>query len=78
MKIRKSDLEPAKNAPNKEFLDWTKERYKAFDEAIAIEKEDSLWVMGVKLFFRFLGIIFVILLSPFILLGVIVASLAVL
>ena len=78
MKIRKSDLEPQASKNNPEILNWTKERYKAFDAAVSLEKEDSLFIMGFKLFLRFLGIVIMILLSPFIILGVVVAFLAVL
>ena len=78
MKIRKSDLEPQAKNNNPEILNWTKERYKAFDKAVALEKEDSLFVMGFKLFLRFLGILIMLLLSPFIILGLVVAFMAVL
>ena len=78
MKIRKSDLEAQAKSDNPEILNWTKEKYKAFDKAVSLGKEDSLFVMGFKLFLRFLGILIMILLSPFIILGVVVAFLAVL
>lgn len=56
----------------------TQKKYRAFNDYVAFREGDPLWMLGYKLVLRFMGIIFMILISPFVILGLVIAFLAVL
>lgn len=61
----------------KQLGDITQKKYRAFKDYVAFRDDDPLWMMGYKLALRFLGILFMIILSPFVIIGLTIAFLAV-
>ncbi len=66
--------EPAANSA----LQGARQSYNTFNKLVSIRKEDSVVVMGAKILLRLIGIGIMILLSPFLLLGLMIAFAAVL
>ena len=80
MKIRPDDLKnnsSEKNAAPDQMLDWASRLYYRFDKLVSFYEDDSIWLMGFKVIMRILGIIILLLLSPFFILGLILAFAAV-
>ncbi|MEN0003225.1 MAG: hypothetical protein AAF798_03745 [Bacteroidota bacterium] len=73
MKIRPEDLqEDSKNA-GQQMLDWSSKNYSIFNEYVAFQPDDSVGMMAFKLFLRFLGFLILLILSPFLIIGLIIA-----
>ena len=56
----------------------TRTSYRKFADYVAFRDEDPIWMLSYKILMRIVGIIFTILISPFVIIGFIVAILAVL
>lgn len=61
-----------------QITDFTKKKYRSFQDYVAFRDDDSLWMLGYKLVLRFFGIILMIILSPFVIVGLFIAFMAVL
>lgn len=72
---REPNEEPA--AVNK-MLAATQSSYRSFSDYVAFREDDPAWMIVYKLLLRLLGVVFMIALSPFVLIGLIVAFAAVL
>ena len=72
---RKPNEEP--DAMNK-MLDATRSSYRSFSDYVAFRDDDPAWMLLYKLILRFLGVVFMIALSPFLLIGLTIAFAAVL
>ena len=78
MKIRSSkDRSDQPNAVDK-FVGYTSKSYRSFQDYVRFRDDDPLWMLAYKLFFQFVGIIIMVALSPFVILGFIIAVLVVL
>lgn len=62
--------------PSKEAIDKMKTTYRSLDERLAIQEDDGWAMVLFKIGLRVLGIIVLILLSPFLLIGLLFAFLA--
>jgi hypothetical protein len=79
MKIRyepSPDQQPNDNAGVK-LVGKANEAYRKWDESLALRKEDSLPILIGKVSLRFLGVILMIILSPFLVIGLMIAFAAV-
>ncbi|MCB0588865.1 MAG: hypothetical protein KDD06_26485 [Phaeodactylibacter sp.] len=70
--------QPNDSQPQGDALQGARETYKAFDHFVTIREDDSTLVMAGKLLLRLLGIFIMILLSPFLIIGLFIAFAAVL
>lgn len=75
-----SSSNPEKKPANAadELADKAKAAYQWWDHLATFHPEDPWWVGGLKILFRFVGVVVLIALSPLILLGLLFAFLAVL
>lgn len=66
------------NPPNTDPQEptWTGKKYRKFMDYVAFRDDDPTWMLGYKLALRFLGILFMIILSPFLILGLFLAFIA--
>lgn len=78
MKVRLEELTEKRKEPAGKMMDWTSRLYRSFENYVKLNDDDPIWMMVYKLGFRFVGILFMLLLSPFILLGFGIAIAAVL
>jgi hypothetical protein len=69
--------EPEPADPSAKMMDWTGSKYRRFMDYVAFRDDDPTWMLGYKLVLRFLGILFMIILSPFLILGLLIAFIAV-
>lgn len=70
--------QPNDNQPHADALQTARQTYNAFDNFVTIREDDSTLVMAGKLLLRFIGIFIMILLSPFLVIGLFIAFAAVL
>jgi hypothetical protein len=56
-------------------VDWMKAKWAKFQSYTKKQASDSIWLLGVKLFFQAIGILILIILSPFVLFGILIAFL---
>lgn len=78
MKIRSTkNQSDDPNAVDK-LVGYTSKSYRSFRDYVQFREDDPLWMLAYKLFFQFVGLIIMILLSPFLLLALIIAILVVL
>ena len=70
--------QPNDKQPQGGALQTARQTYNAFDNFVAIREDDSILAMAGKLLLRLFGIFFMILLSPFLLIGLAIAFAAVL
>ncbi|MCO6489855.1 MAG: hypothetical protein J5I98_15670 [Phaeodactylibacter sp.] len=70
--------QPNDKQPESGALQTARQTYNAFDKFVTIREEDSTLAMAGKLLLRLLGIFAMILLSPFLVIGLLVAFAAVL
>ena len=61
-----------------QVLGFTKDTYSNFSHYVEFRPDDPLWVLTYKLILRFLGLILMIILSPFLVIGLTIAFMAVL
>lgn len=61
-----------------QITDFTRKKYRSFQDYVAFRDDDPIWMLGYKLVLRFLGILLMIILSPFLIIGLTIAILAVL
>ncbi len=78
MKVRLDEPAEKKQEPAHQMMDWTSRLYRSFESYVKLNDDDPIWMMACKLGFRFAGILFMLLLSPFILVGFGIAIAAVL
>lgn len=68
-----------KKQPNagEELADKMKDAYRWWDNLASLNENDPLWLGGIKIIIRIVGILILLAISPFALLAIIVAFLAV-
>ena len=70
--------QPNDKQPQSDALQTARQTYNLFDNFVTIREDDSILAMACKLLLRLFGIFFMILLSPFLLIGLAIAFAAVL
>lgn len=74
MKIRPDD--PQKNkteVPSEDMLDWAGKLYQRFNRMVSLNEDDPIWMLTIKVIGRFIGMLVILALSPFFILGLILA-----
>lgn len=67
---KEPDKEPEKQADAKDkVLEKTSELYQRWNRLSSINADDPLWLGAIKIGIRILGILFLLAISPFVLLG---------
>ncbi|NUQ26156.1 MAG: hypothetical protein HUU34_19575 [Saprospiraceae bacterium] len=77
MKIRKEELHADEQQARHEMAEWTAQRYRTFNDWVAFREGDPMWLLVAKLTGRFFGIAIMVILSPFIAIGLLLAFIAV-
>ena len=72
-KITTTTQETEANSP---FVDFLKRVYNKFNLFSEIKKEDAIPIMILKIIVRVIGLLFIIALSPFLIIGLLVAFMA--
>jgi hypothetical protein len=67
---------PGEEDPSAKMMDWTGKKYRNFMDYVAFRDDDPTWMLAYKLVLRLFGILFIIILSPFLLLGLALAFMA--
>jgi hypothetical protein len=78
MKIRKEDLRGTPPQGGSELLNATGNAYRSFNDWVAFGENDPIWLITMKLLGRIFGILIMIILSPFVIIGLVIAFAAVL
>lgn len=74
MKIRPDDPKKTKtDVPSEDMLDWAGKLYQRFNRMVSLNEGDPIWVLTIKVLGRILGILVLLALSPFFILGLILA-----
>lgn len=71
-----NDKDTEGEKPVGKSIDKVKESYKSIDKKLALDKEDSMPILIGKILLRILLILVLIALSPFLILGLILAMIA--
>lgn len=78
MKIKSTKAQDeAPNAVDK-FVGITQTSYRSFQDYVKFREDDPLWMLTYKIGLQFLGFLLMLLLSPFLILGLTIAITAVL
>lgn len=77
MKIRKEDLHDDKPQAGSELLKATSQAYRTFDDWVSFKDNDPTWLLSLKVIGRLFGILIMIILAPFVIIGLIIAFAAV-
>lgn len=78
MKIRKEDLREEPKTSDNGILQTTGDAYRTFNDWVAFRENDPMWLLILKLVGRVFGILIMVILSPFIVIGLAIAFAAVL
>ena len=73
MRIRSSKNNDDSAPPEDGVLSYTKTTYRKFSDYVAFRDDDPIWMLIYKLFLRLVGIVFALILSPFVLIGLVLA-----
>ncbi|NRB48699.1 MAG: hypothetical protein HRU41_13565 [Saprospiraceae bacterium] len=76
MKIRPDEINPEKNHTEK-LLDWTGKNYQSFRQYVQVGEEDSKLQVIFKGILSIFGLLVMVLLSPFLIVGLMIAFAAV-
>ncbi len=60
-----------------QVLDFTQGSYRKFNDYVEFRPNDPIWMLGYKLVLRFIGVLIMIALSPFLIIGLTIAFAAV-
>lgn len=77
MRVYPEDLAKKEQTALNSMLQSTRSSYRTFSDYVAFRDDDPVWMLFYKLVLRFLGIVFAIFISPFALIGLIIAFAAV-
>ena len=73
MKIRLEDLNNDKDHAAKKMIDGIGKQYRSFNDYVAFRDNDNMGMLIFKLSMRFVGFIFMLILSPFLIVGLLIA-----
>ena len=78
MRIRSSKNDKA--APNAldSFVGYGRKSYRQFSDYVAFREGDPLWMLGYKILLQLIGFVIMLILSPFLIIGLLIAIAAVL
>ncbi|HMQ45817.1 MAG TPA: hypothetical protein PKA00_04295 [Saprospiraceae bacterium] len=77
MRVYPEDLAKKEQNALDSMLQTTRSSYRTFSDYVAFRDDDPVWMLFYKLVLRFLGLIFTIVISPFVVIGLIIAFAAV-
>ena len=77
MKIRLEDLKSEEPNVAQKMMTGIGKQYRSFNDYVAFQDNDTLGMLTFKIMLRLVGIIFMLLISPFVILGLIIAFAAV-
>jgi hypothetical protein len=77
MKVRDNESNEHEETIHGKMIDGATQSYRSFKDYVSIRKDDSLGMTIFKAGLHFLGIIFMLLLSPFFIIGLTIAFAAV-
>lgn len=77
MKVRMNDNESDQTYLHDKMLDGASQTYRSFRDYVTIQQDDSMGLMLFKLSLNLLGLLFMIILSPFFIIGLSIAFAAV-
>lgn len=72
----KPDTPDKKPGTTDKMMDAAAERLKWWNRAATINPDDPVWVMVIKIGIRIIGILFLLAISPFVIIGLILGILA--
>lgn len=78
MRIENRRETPQPIESSNKILEASQKSFRSFQDYVEFRDDDPLWMLGYKLFLRFVGIGVMILLSPFLVIGLLIAIAAVL
>ncbi|MEL6971089.1 MAG: hypothetical protein AAFZ63_02405 [Bacteroidota bacterium] len=78
MKIRSTKSEDAGPNALDQFVGYSRKSYRQFSDYVAFREGDPLWMLAYKILLQLIGFAFMLLLSPFLIIGLIIAIAAVL
>ncbi len=76
MKYKNENKSPEKNTATNKMMDKAADSLNWWNRAATINEDDSIWVGFTKIIIRIIGILFLIAISPFVILGLIVGMTA--
>ncbi len=78
MKIRSTKAEMSGPNALDQCVGYSQKSYRQFSDYVAFREGDPLWMLGYKVLLQMIGFAFMLLLSPFLIVGLIIAIAAVL
>jgi hypothetical protein len=73
MRIRSSKNQPENPTPVDKLMGYTQNSYHSFMDYVALRDDDPIWMLSYKLLLRFIGIVFFTAISPFVIIGFLLA-----
>mgnify|MGYP005666333205 CR=1 FL=1 len=77
MRVRFNPSEDDPQDPANKMLDWTNQSYRSYKDFVTIRDDDPIWTVIAKAALNFFGLILMIVLSPFLIIGLTIAFIAV-
>ena len=77
MKVRLDPSDKDPQDPANKMLDWTSQSYRSYKDYVTIRDGDSMGVVIAKAALNVFGIILMVILSPFLIIGLTIAFIAV-
>lgn len=77
MRVRSDKSTPRDPDAVDQVMNKTRSAYRSFSDYVAFRDDDPTWMLAYKLMLRFMGIVFMIILSPFLIVGLTLAFIAV-
>ena len=78
MRIRSSKDEKSEPNALDSFVGYTSKSYRQFSDYVSFREDDPLWMLSYKILLQFIGFVIMLLLSPFLIIGLLIAIAAVL
>ncbi|MEL6659024.1 MAG: hypothetical protein AAFP77_06955 [Bacteroidota bacterium] len=78
MKIRSTKQKGTEPNALDQFVGYSRKSYRQFSDYVAFREGDPIWMLAYKILLQFIGFVFMLLLSPFLIIGLIIAIAAVL
>jgi len=72
----KPDTPDKKPSATDKMMDAAAERFNWWNRAASINSDDPVWVMVIKIGIRIIGILFLLAISPFVIIGLILGIIA--
>lgn len=73
MRVRSSKKSDKNTSDEDGVLSYTQTTYRKFSDYVAFRDDDPIWMLVYKLILRLIGVVFALILSPFVVIGLILA-----